>query len=593
MADKLEPGIAVTPTFVEGESPSPAKLNSISAQMKHAAEQLEKAIGDVHGQSAPYASGTLTTLNPAWGRNRTTGVVLSSTTERLTDIANIARLIGPSSNMNPRMLSSESITENVPAGVHQFSLRFPPEGPVSTSVTFSDAAKFANFQPSADLVSSGDYHVSDDGVVYVADETTGGTVTYITDPSTYAGGFAYAGSSFNAIPGPNQLEAGGNGLSFSAPDSNGRRTATLPLATHAQSDINGTSTSLDDEDPIYNQQLELPEVLGSLTAGDEIPAGFLYIKNYTTGEIYDSATYYYNDQSSVIIGGVDLTDDITAGHKFYVVTVGTNITTSIDDIRQKMFHSHSREFGEPFIDAEHLVGWTKYAGNSGHFTKSEIPGNFAPQYLHRDGYRAGFDDANANDANVMRGDLVIGLAGGSPGNYLGSGESHKLIFGGVGIAQAEIYRDSSNDFWVRTGVSGSDLKLGSKNSTEFRGIGSEIDVVLGTNCAGIRGDAGDSSNAIKFYYYNGTISPTGADDTIIVADMVPKRIVGFTFMIRTDDSNGSHWLVPNGSSSAGQDIFVWIDDESTATFKVKVGDSSQYTGTGGGQFRMVIFYVEE
>ena len=75
MSDKLRPGVSVTPEFVDGETPPAAKLNSISVQMKHAAEQLEEAVGDIHSQSWPYSATNLTTLSPKYGKNRVGGTL--------------------------------------------------------------------------------------------------------------------------------------------------------------------------------------------------------------------------------------------------------------------------------------------------------------------------------------------------------------------------------------------------------------------------------------------------------------------------------------------------------------------------------------
>jgi len=82
MSDKLRPGVSVTPTFVDGEAPQAAKLNSISIQMQNAAEQLEEAVGDIHSQSFPYSATNLTTLSPKYPRNRFTGADLTNSIEK-------------------------------------------------------------------------------------------------------------------------------------------------------------------------------------------------------------------------------------------------------------------------------------------------------------------------------------------------------------------------------------------------------------------------------------------------------------------------------------------------------------------------------
>ncbi len=442
MADKLAPGIAVTPTFTDGESPSSAKLGSISAQMKFAAQQLELAVGDAHGQSWPYLPANTTKLTRPWGRDRLADTALTTAGDRLPDIVNLSRLIGPASNLNPRTLSAgNTITETVPTGRHEFSLRRNP----TTSPVFSDSTVFAT-PTSGALDTDGKYNVDSKGRIFTALPTAGGTVTYDTVPFREAGAMGYQGATFNVIPDTNQLTAGGLGLSFGVPDAQGRRLATLPLATHQQSNYDGDSIVLTSADPNFNVQLELPRVLSdSLVTGDEIPEGFLFIKNYTTGEVYETATYLYNSSTTVLMGGVDITAEITAGDLFSVITVGTDITTSIDDLRVKSNHTHDRTFGEPLIGIEDIADVLRYAGESGRFERSDTDSNFMPQYLHRDGHRTGFDDANSNDGNAMRGDLLIGISAGTPTTYMGAGLTHRLFFGGnlVSTSSASIYRNAN------------------------------------------------------------------------------------------------------------------------------------------------------
>jgi hypothetical protein len=420
MGDKLRQGISVLTTFVEGEQPSPAKLNSITAQLRFAAEQLEKAVGDIRGESWPYTSATTTTLSQKWGKGRATGVALAGAPERKLDIVNLARLVGPSSNLNPQMIAGEtSVEDNVPVGVHEFSLQYPVSGTVDgTNPAFTDVALTTFVSVISSLANTGEYHVTAEGKVFCVTATVGGVATYTTNPTEWGGGVAYHGATFNVIPDPNQVQAGGAALAFSAPDAAGARTITLPLIQYQQHDINGTFTSLDDEDINYQQQLELPAVLQeNFAPGDIIPDGFLFLKNETTGEFYVDAVYSYFGPTAVVIGDIDISEDIANGHSFSIVTVGTDITTSIDDLRTKSRHAHDRRYGEPFAALDGVTGFLTQAGNSGPFVPSEIPGSFAPQYLHRDGYAAGVD-ANLNDSNVMRGALGLGIPSLSAGSYI-------------------------------------------------------------------------------------------------------------------------------------------------------------------------------
>ena len=56
MADKKKGEINLFPYFVDGEQPSANKFNSIGIQISRNLYVLEKAIGDIWGESEPYSS---------------------------------------------------------------------------------------------------------------------------------------------------------------------------------------------------------------------------------------------------------------------------------------------------------------------------------------------------------------------------------------------------------------------------------------------------------------------------------------------------------------------------------------------------------
>lgn len=455
--DKLKQGISVLTTFTDGEQPTARKLNTIASQLRWASEQLERAVGDIHTDSWPYSASTTTTLSAANGKNVSTGLAFTGAEERTLDIVNLSRLIGPASNLNPRMLAGEtSITESVPTAKHEFSLRYPVSGTRNASnPTFSDGAVFENFTSNPSV--AGDYNVTEDGKVFCVTASNGGTAEYTANPTTWGQGLGYQGATFNVIPDPNQTTGSGPSLVFGAPDASGSRTITLPVANRQQSDITVSSALLDDEDVNFERQLELPTVLqDNLSPGDLIPGGFLYLKNETTKEVYTDASYTYNGASSVIIGGVDITADIDNGHSFSIITVGTDITTSIDDLRAKSFHSHDRSFGEPFVQLDGITGFIAEASASGPYVPSQIAGNFAPQYLHRDGWDTSVDDTY-NDRNSMRGDLMMAnstLPQGARSDNA-SDTTNKILFGDV---DTSIFRNSTNELRIRTKAQGLDIR---------------------------------------------------------------------------------------------------------------------------------------
>ena len=122
------------------------------------------------------------------------------------------------------------------------------------------------------------------------------------------------------------------------------------------------------------------------TTNSLIPEGFLYLKNVTTGEVYINGDYYYMDESSIKVGNIELEN---LNDTYCLITVGTDITSSIQDLNMKTFkHSHNREFGEQPISFKDLVGATEEDGLSGVFVESRHDGNYLAWYLHRDGYSA-------------------------------------------------------------------------------------------------------------------------------------------------------------------------------------------------------------
>lgn len=516
MSDKLSPGISVLVNFAEGEIPSPAKLTAITAQLSRAADKLEKAVGDIHSQSWPYTSNTDTTLSSGWGENSSTGNTLSGAAERKLDIANLARLMGPASNLNPKMLTgAQPIEDDIPVGVHEFATKYPISGTITaTNPTVTDGS-LTNWVPTAAAMQiAGDYSVEDGGKVRCYTATAGGTIEYTTDPSEWAGGTNFVGASFNVIPDPNQV-GNGDGCAIGVLDGQNRWPVVLPVATYQQSDIDGLSIGLDQDDVNFERQLLLPEVLvDNFLTGEEIPAGFLFLKNETTGEVYEDAVYYYNNSSSVLAGNVDLAAAKAAGNVFSVITVGTSVTASIDDLRNKHLHNHDRSMGEPYIPVDSIIGQYETPALSGPYTASDMPANPFSQYLHRDGYRAGYDD-NMNDANIMRGTLMMGKQGGTAGNYIGDGESFKIRFGQQGSSEPYIYRTSTDDLEIYN--QGGDIILKNDSlllANKVKIVDSHLQVFEGI-IGDVVGTVGILSPGIAPYAIAGTFTDP---DPIVVGD---------------------------------------------------------------------------
>lgn len=460
MADKKKSEINLFPYFVDGEQPTANKFNSIGIQISRNLYIIEKSLGDIWGESEPYSS-----LNPegklSFGNSRLfdyslrNGVSSKDRTRSL-NITSLARVIGPSSKLNPMLLVEglyeggntyariSSITEPISAGSKSYSLKFKPTEGSSITVEKNSAALSLKTLSNLTFDENEYYYNAERAEIVFGKEISAQCeVTYTTTPSEYSGGPSYSGSSFNVIPDEAQIESG---TEITIVDSqNGYYELTLPKVSHTNLPlVNETSVTLQETDPLYETQLKLPVVLREMFGGnmfDEndtstlamdslIPEGFLYLKNVTTGVVFSQSEYYYmSDTSLKMIPGANEDIGNLSGDKFCIITVGTDITSSIQDLNFKNFkHSHDRSFGEAPISFKSLVGGTEEITSKGQFYDSEIPGNYLPQYLHRDGWSSSINDG-LNDANAMRGNLLLGKSSGTTGDYVGSGSSYSLFFG--------------------------------------------------------------------------------------------------------------------------------------------------------------------
>lgn len=491
MADKKKAGVSVVPEFVAGEQPTADKFNAISVQLERASSELEKSVGDVWGESWPYSTSSTTKLTLPYGRNLTNDGKVNNAYDSFLDIANIARLIGPAANLNPtfpeffdgeadpiysvedEVLQSTSATEER----REFWLRFPPD--LSSSIPAPGGTAGASLTRRTlthDLVrASGDWCVTEDRKFTTFDPVPIGqslTVTYQTTPQAWGTGPDVPGSTYNVIPDPNQT-ASTSGTQCTATPAGDGYTVQLPTASHTRINDNGTNTQLNgDGDIAEAAQLSLPRVLrDNFIAGDVIPEGFVYLRDNVTGKLYSDAVYRYNDSNTLRVENVEL----DVAHGFSVITIGSTITEAIHDLRYKWFrHSHDGTYGEAPIHVSSLAGILESEGDTGIYVTSQIANNWMPQYLHRDGYRA---DSDANDNNIMRGDLVIGKSSASPGSYHdASGLSYSLYLGDT-LTGPRFYNNNGalvqyiQGMWDVTATTAVQIESGSSISLEADGYG--------------------------------------------------------------------------------------------------------------------------
>ena len=272
--------------------------------------------------------------------------------------------------------------------------------------------------------------------------------SYVTLGEAVKGGINYFGASFNTIPDPNETSGLKNEISFLA-DGNGY-TYQIDLSSRQvekqQSGAHNLLLSSIEDESEYNfdKTYSLPswwvQKFNLEGAGPvALPDGLIYLKNLKTNEIYLTAEYAASDIHTLYIRGANLC--LEDDHR--LILVGTDITTSIDDLRNKMFnHRHDGSFGEPFIRIQDLIG--KYV--TGEFGPSSIPGNEFPMYLHRKGYQV--DDNARNGNNAMLGDLFMGSPlFSSTGEIESRLNSRRIVFGNenASIGMSLSYLVLSND----------------------------------------------------------------------------------------------------------------------------------------------------
>lgn len=434
-SDKLYTNLSNLVEFYMGERPSADKFNAVNKYFSRGLAELAAAVGDIHDKgSYIYNEETAEKYNLAAKYNLTD----ADNKNRPSDIVNLARIIGPASNLNARMfrntVSSKSITETIPAGVSEFECQHIIEGvpEIANWVENSSAPNFYNnFQNNLNLF----VVMNKKSIIFNKVLVNSLEVTYNTNPNDYHGGIDYLYAGFNTIPDPNQT----TGLEIIKEDD--KYKVTFPKILKQQSSlVNLSDTDLGTAADFNNNlDYELPkwlnEVMDSLTS-KIIPNNFLYLKRRDTGEVFTDAVYEWVDAKTLLVSNIDLCVDVNTNQvvdDYCIVTVGTNITTSIDDLKLKWFkHSHDGTFGESLVSIKTLADKYESVPPSGIYGPSQSSWNQLPMYLHRDGYVA---DSNSNNGNnAMRGPLLMGLTGFDPlsNAIIGydTGTSQPILFGG-------------------------------------------------------------------------------------------------------------------------------------------------------------------
>lgn len=475
--DKLNELIPNVISFEAGEKLTADKLNKLIRILNLNLEHIQGAVGDVYDVSGNVGRNY-------WGKQFNSNTPSTGAVKRRFDIANLARLIGPASNLNPQNSNSnivEQITETIPAGTLEHKLKFPA---AFGGVSIGGKSLVTNIER---LLDSSKYYVKDNNIVFFAEKTTEDIeAIYLTAPSSYNGGPAYQGAGFNVYPDPNQV-GGKLEVTHTTDETNGASTYTvdLPVISDQQGSFADRfeTTNLDNRDINFNNQLKLPEWIQELDDGTVLPRYSLYLKNYDTNESYIDATYTKISDTSVLVSGLEIGDqDCINAFDLRLITVGTDITTSIDDLRNKTFlHKHDGSFGEPRINIKDIVGFyeAQVEGGSGPYYPSSSEGNPISNYLHRDGYKASSDEVNGD--NAMRGPLMMGLTDFDPitNRVIASNDakdSNALLFGSIGtyIQRVSIEGGAENQLTLKNQLG--DIYLSSP-SNELKGVSNSYSFV--------------------------------------------------------------------------------------------------------------------
>lgn len=425
MGDRLYTKTANLISFVAGERVSADKFNAMNSFYSRTFKEISRAIGSVYDAGFPNFSrvGQESYLTSKWNPHQE-----GNREGRPLDILNLARVIGPASNLNPRFLyrGAKEIEETIPQGVSSYTTVYPASALTGTLEGLA-------FAGGADLELASSYRFdSSTSTLFFSEETTQEyTLTYETDSLSYEGGPNYLYSEFNVIPDPNDTVAK---LTITDQGSS-TYLIELPIVTAQQAGLNNLADTeiITPDEPNNAVQLKLPYWMTNdsmMLPGEVIPENSVYLKNKTTGDTYLSATYKYQSATSLSIEGSELCIDEPNAHDFCLVVVGTDITTSIDDLRTKWFkHKHDGSFGEPRISVYDLSDRFKHLAPSGVYRASTLGWNYAPNYLHRDGYQAGADTTNGS--NAMRGSIFMGSTtfNGLTDTSISGDNSYSIFFG--------------------------------------------------------------------------------------------------------------------------------------------------------------------
>lgn len=484
--------------FIDGERPTAEKFNSIFALFERKINELYSSLSNISDSGSVVINEGNTSFsfdfNKKWATEKDIDTFVIGAKTRGNDISNINQLIGSASNLNPLTLSGEREVEySLPNNTYEINLEHylrvyigqVDENPyeiIPNEFTFvsqhnDDLLKLITLKkPNENLSAIGDYKyinlvpINDDGTLtyisntilsYSALTDANNRIKHNTNSAWLNGIANPSNASFNVIPDLNTLFGQDNldyNLQFDGPDGNGYYTVTLPKAKFQQTSLKTRITSeLSIEDINYDVQLKLPQQLIETSEANSnseftIPTNFMFLKSFEPYSEWRNVEYRYVDETTfkvklpANIGNQCLNNSI----QMYLVTVGNDITTSINDLQIKyVSHNHSGASGETKISIYDLADLYKYQTSYNKYFASLNKSYYLPSYLHRDGYRYGSDSQNKD--NSLLGSLRLDATS-LFGSLL---NSHKIVFGNFesstdsrGIFPGNYNRGFTLDSWI-------------------------------------------------------------------------------------------------------------------------------------------------
>lgn len=513
MSDKLKTTLPNVPQFADGEQPTAAKLNNSFKVIQDAFGRVEQSIGDITIKS-------------------TSNDILS---DRPLANGNVGRFLGGIQGVQPNIPTDDLFTFelNLETGRNVWHLPIWPSDKSTLDVSVVSNAPtnsigsplFVTKKAATDaLVVVGDWKYDpENNIIMTFDILASGTATaagtsYLNaDKEIGLGEYKYPGDATPNVMPPFE-EASPSSISLAtSTDTSYDYIVTLgtgefrfisPIYGTNGSHLEGnafkdkaTSREVIDfgvqsiPEITSDVQYRLPYTLDNLSAGDPIPRPFVLLYDETNDIAYETAQYFYRDSTSFFFKGPSITD--TAAHR--VLTNGGNdVSAQLEAlIHNQKYHKHRGPSAISHADNANLgyaptlsilptiVSTDKRLGWHKPTQKSEIPGNDHPQYLMRNGYDFGIDNANLN--NLMIGPL--GLAQ-KPSNIseksssdvwdFDGADSHPIIFGGR--AEMLLKRGGSFDYLSIAGKSigtaaAQNIAVVTNNGSALSYIGQATDVL--------------------------------------------------------------------------------------------------------------------